>query len=113
MHLRIRMPLMIGGLIGGVLAASIAVADGDPQMGRVKSEACLGCHGIESYRNAYPSYRVPKVGGQHEAYLVAALKAYRSGERSHPTMQAQGASLSDQDIADIAAYFAGASGADR
>lgn len=93
------------------LATSAAVAaDGDPAAGRVKSESCLGCHGIEGYRNAYPSYRVPRVGGQSETYLVAALKAYRSGDRSHPTMQAQGASLSDEDIADIAAYLSAAGG---
>lgn len=100
-----------------VAAAMIAVtasanlrAEGDPKTGRVKAEGCLGCHGIEGYRNAYPSYRVPKVGGQSETYIIAALKAYRSGQRSHPTMRAQGADLSDEDIADIAAYFANTEG---
>lgn len=83
-----------------------ALAEGDLVAGRAKAEACLGCHGIEGYRNAYPSYRVPKIGGQSESYLIAALKAYRSGDRSHPTMRAQGASLSDEDIADLATYFA-------
>lgn len=83
------------------------VADGNIDNGEVLAYSCLGCHGIEGYRNAYPSYRVPRLGGQHAEYLIAALQAYRSGKRPHPTMQAHGASLSDQDIDDIAAYFQG------
>ncbi len=94
------------GCLAGMLVFSAAFAGGDVGSGRVKAEACLGCHGIAGYRNAYPSYRVPKVGGQSETYLIAALNAYRSGDRDHPTMRAQGATLSDQDIADIAAYLA-------
>ncbi|MEO0364080.1 MAG: c-type cytochrome [Pseudomonadota bacterium] len=92
-----------------LVAASAASAQttGDAERGEVLAYTCLGCHGIEGYRNAYPAYRVPKLGGQHDAYLQIALKAYRSGERSHATMKAQAGSLSDQDIADLAAYFAG------
>lgn len=90
--------------------AQPAVAEGDPQAGRVLGYTCLGCHGIEGYRNAYPSYRVPKLGGQKAGYLVIALQGYRSGERSHPTMQAHATSLSDQQIDDIAAYLASLSG---
>ena len=86
--------------------AQSAVAEGDPQAGRELGYTCLGCHGIEGYRNAYPSYRVPKLGGQKAGYLVIALQGYRSGERSHPTMQAHATSLSDQQIDDIAAYLA-------
>ena len=67
---------------------------------------CLGCHGIEGYRNAYPSYRVPKLGGQKAAYLVIAIKGYREGTRAHPTMAAQASSLTDQQIEDTAAYLA-------
>jgi cytochrome c553 len=68
---------------------------------------CEGCHGIAGWHTAFPEvYHVPKLGGQHEAYIVAALKAYRSGERSHPSMRAIAASLSDEDIANLAAYFA-------
>lgn len=103
----------IAACLGCLLVSPALFADGDSIAGRVKAESCLGCHGIEGYRNAYPSYRVPKVGGQSEVYLVAALKAYRAGERLHPTMQAQGASLSDADIADIAAYFATYAGDSR
>ena len=69
------------------------------------SSTCLGCHGVVSYNNIYPSYKVPMLGNQHKDYLVAALKAYRSGERAHPTMRAQAANLSDQDISKIADYF--------
>lgn len=75
------------------------------QAGMEKANTCMGCHGIPGYSNAYPTYKVPKVGGQSPKYLEAALKAYRSGERPHGTMHAQAASMSDQDIADIAAYL--------
>lgn len=88
-------------------------AQGDPEAGRQKALTCMGCHGIESYSNAYPTYRVPKLGGQHAEYIVAALNAYRSGARPHPTMQSQVAALSEQDIQDIAAFLARAPEADR
>ena len=87
----------------GVLGAGQAA--GDPQAGKAKTETCLGCHGLPSYTNVYPTYRVPKLGGQHPDYIVAALKAYKNGERDHATMEAQAASLTDQDMADIAAYL--------
>lgn len=83
-----------------------AMAAGDPQAGATKSGLCAGCHGIPGYRNAYPAYRVPKLGGQHADYIVAALKAYQSQQRLHPTMHAIAASLSEQDMADLAAYYA-------
>ena len=69
------------------------------------SSTCLGCHGVVSYNNIYPTYKVPKLGNQHKDYLVAALKAYKSGERSHPTMRAHAVNLSDTDIEKIAEYF--------
>jgi cytochrome c553 len=80
-------------------------ATGDAENGKKIAYTCTGCHGIPFYQNVYPRYHVPRLGGQNQAYIVAALKAYRSGERNHPTMQAQASNLSDQDIADIAAYF--------
>ena len=80
---------------------------GNPAAGYQKTQMCAGCHGIEGWRTAYPEvYKVPKIGGQHQAYLVKALQAYKSGERSHPSMRAIAASLSDQDMADLAAYYA-------
>lgn len=90
------------------LLASVNVqAAGDAEAGRKKAELCAGCHGIANYRNAYPSYRVPKLGGQHAEYLIAALKAYKSGERDHPPMKGSAASLSEQDMLDIAAFLSG------
>ena len=93
-------------LLSTALAVSSAQAfEGDPTRGRVKAETCLGCHAIPSYSNAYPNYHVPKVGGQNEAYVISALIAYRKGLRGHDTMHVNAGSLSDQDIADIAAFF--------
>lgn len=86
--------------------AAPAPAAGDPQAGAKKAGMCAGCHGIPGYRNAYPTYRVPKLGGQHADYIVAALKAYQAQQRAHPTMQGIAASLTDQDMADLAAYYA-------
>jgi cytochrome c553 len=87
------------------LVATPALAKGDPAKGKQLAYTCTGCHGIVEYKNAYPSYRVPKIGGQNEAYIVAALTGYKKGERNHPTMKAQASSFSEQDIADIAAYL--------
>jgi len=78
----------------------------DAERGAILADTCLGCHGIKGYRNAYPSYRVPKLGGQKEDYLVVALQGYQNEMRDHPTMNAQGATLSAQDMKDLAAYFA-------
>jgi len=87
------------------LVATPAFAKGNAAKGKQLAYTCTGCHGIVEYKNAYPSYRVPKIGGQNEAYIVAALTGYKKGERNHPTMKAQASSFSDKDIADIAAYL--------
>jgi cytochrome c553 len=92
----------------GSVAPTTSHAAGDAQRGKQLGYTCLGCHGIENYKNVYPTYSVPKLVGQHPEYLVAALKGYRSKDRSHGTMYAQASSLSDRDIDDIAAYLAGA-----
>jgi len=69
---------------------------------------CTGCHGVPGYKTAFPTvYHVPKIGGQQRAYIEAALKAYRSGDRSHPSMRGIAGSLTDEDIAAFAAYYAG------
>jgi len=93
-------------LIASSFFAQPALAEGDAQAGKELGYSCLGCHGIEGYRNAYPSYRVPKLGGQKASYLVIALKGYRDDTRAHPTMVGQASSLSDQQIDDVAAYLA-------
>ena len=86
--------------------AAAAPAKGDPARGRELVFTCKGCHGVTGYKNAYPNYHVPRIAGQSEQYLVNALTGYREGSRKHPTMQAQAQSLSEKDIADIAAYLA-------
>jgi cytochrome c553 len=101
-----------------VAAASAAIAsashaqipvpltiEGDAARGQGLAFTCIGCHGIDTAVNAYPTYHVPKLGGQNGDYIEIALQGYRAGTRSHGTMQAQTASLTDQDIADIAAWF--------
>ena len=92
------------GLVCLAVAATVH-AEGDATAGRDKSFTCTGCHSSPGYRNAYPGYRVPKLGGQVSDYLVAALKAYRDGDRQHATMHAQIAQMTDEDINDIATYF--------
>jgi len=77
----------------------------DLEEGRLLAYTCQGCHGIAGYKNAYPNYRVPKIGGQSAEYLVEALSGYRYGTRQHPTMQAQSLSLSQQQIENLAAYL--------
>jgi cytochrome c553 len=86
-------------------AAAPAALTGDAARGKGLSYTCRGCHGVEGYKNAYPSYHVPKLGGQSEVYLRNALMEYREAKRKHPTMQAQAESFSEQDIADLAAYL--------
>ena len=83
-----------------------AALTGDATRVKGLTYTCRGCHGVEGYKNAYPSYHVPKLGGQSEVYLRNALLEYRGAKRKHPTMQAQAESFSEQDIADIAAYLA-------
>ena len=99
-------PLLVG-MIAVLLAAPAAAKPpvGNADTGRTLTYTCQGCHGIEGYKNAYPSFKVPKIGGQSADYLANALIEYRNGNRKHPTMQAQAQSFSDQDIADIAAFL--------
>lgn len=85
--------------------AAPATPVGDAARGRQLTYTCQGCHGVTGYKNAYPNYHVPKIGGQAAPYLVNALTEYQQGNRKHPTMQAQAESFSAQDIADIAAYL--------
>jgi len=101
---------LIGALLLFLCTFSPAFADGDAVRGEMLGYTCLGCHGVDGYRNAYPSYRVPKLGGQKAAYLIVALQGYRAGTRPHPTMAAQASSLTDQQIDDVAAYLASLGG---
>lgn len=94
-------------------AANTASAAGDPEAGKIKGYTCTGCHGIAGYKNVYPTFSVPHIGGQSAVYVEAALKAYRTGERQHPTMNLHAESLTDEDIADIAAWLESETGAAR
>jgi cytochrome c553 len=91
----------------GLLAAmfTTGAGAGDAAKGKVLAYTCHGCHGVADYKNAYPNYRVPKLGGQNEAYIVSALNAYANSERPHPTMHAQAATLTAEERADIAAFL--------
>ncbi len=86
-------------------APAAAPITGNADKGRTLTYTCQGCHGITGYKNAYPNYHVPRIGGQSAEYLINALTEYKKGARKHPTMQAQSESFSDQDIADIAAFL--------
>ena len=89
--------------------AQQAAPAGDAAEAHKKIAMCEGCHGIPGYRTAYPDvYSVPKLGGQSAIYISNALNAYKSGQRRHPSMRGIAASLSDKDIADLAAYYSAA-----
>jgi cytochrome c553 len=91
--------------VGLGLAAVQVHAEGDAERGKVLAYTCHGCHGVPDYKNAFPNYSVPKLGGQNAQYLISALNGYAAGDRAHQTMHSQAATLSDQDRADIAAYL--------
>lgn len=109
--------LLTRSCVAGAFAAAAALGAhaqapkvaGNAAAGKNKVYQCQGCHGIADWKTAFPEvYRVPKLGGQKPEYLVAAMKAYKSGERDFATMRAMVADLSDQDMADIAAYYGAA-----
>ena len=103
--------LMASSLSSLVIAADLV---GDANKGASKVSLCAGCHAIPGYRSSVPEiYSIPMIGGQSAAYLVSALQAYKKGERKHPTMRGIAGSLSDQDMVDIAAYYAGQSASSK
>ena len=90
----------------GAGSAMVHAAPGNPEAGKGKISVCEGCHGIPGYKASFPHvYSVPRLGGQHPEYIAKALSAYKSGERDHPTMRGIAAVLSEQDMADIGAYY--------
>lgn len=105
-EVRVKKSKAVAACVLGLLVSGTALAQGDIEAGRDKAFTCTGCHSAPGMRNAYPGFTVPKLGGQHAEYIVIALKAYQSKERTHPTMQAHAAGMSEQDMQDIAAYFA-------
>jgi cytochrome c553 len=97
-------------LLALLALASVAnlalAADGDPKAAENKIAMCVGCHGIPGYKATFPEvFPVPKIGGQSAKYIESALKAYQKGDRKNPSMVGIARGLSDQDIADIAAYY--------
>ena len=90
-----------------VLSANALEIKGDAKAGEKKNAMCIGCHGIVGYQASFPEiHKVPKISGQGEKYIISALNAYKKGERKHPTMRGISASLSDQDMADLAVFYA-------
>lgn len=94
-------------LVAGIclaLGGQAALAAGNPEEGKKKFFTCAGCHGIEGYSNAFPTYPVPRIGGQHAEAVLAALKSYQEGARKHGSMQGNANGWSGADLDDIAAY---------
>jgi|SRR5262245_56485528 len=99
--------VQVSGALAALLASAAAWGDGDAGRGWARAQMCAGCHGIADYRTAFPKvYSVPKLGGQEAAYIVKSLQDYKSGARKNATMGGIAATLSDQDMADLAAYYA-------
>ena len=108
-----KLPIVSATLIGAALTVAVTTAPasaqeikGDAKAAEQKIAMCIGCHGIPGYRASYPTvFPVPMIHGQTSKYIENALNAYRSGDRNFPTMRAIAGSLTDQDIADLAAYY--------
>ena len=103
--------LVLAALAAVSLTSTVAVAQevkGDALAGEKKIAMCIGCHGIPGYQASFPEvYKVPMISRQSGKYIVAALNAYKNGERKHPTMRSVALGLTDQDMADVAAYYEG------
>ena len=103
---KISLAMLAAALVAGSMAVSTAANAQDAKAGEKKVSMCLGCHNIPGYQSSFPEiYKVPKIAGQSAKYIVSALTAYKKGDRRHPSMRAIAASLSDQDMADVAAYY--------
>ena len=97
--------LLLAALVASAGAVSTAWAQ-DAAAGEKKSAMCIGCHGIVGYQASFPEiHKVPMIAGQGAKYIVASLTAYKSGERKHPTMRGIAGSMSEADMADLAAYY--------
>lgn len=104
----VSLTLLAAALVAPLPAEAQATAvAGDAKRGQQLAYTCNGCHAIPNYKNVYPTYSVPRLRGQRPEYLVAALKSYKSGERSHGTMHSHAVTMNEQDMADTAVYLAG------
>jgi cytochrome c553 len=98
--------LAFSALTGAAVTAQAQAITGDAKAGEKKNAMCIGCHNIQGYQASFPViYKVPKISGQNGKYIAAALDAYRKGDRKHPSMRGIAGSLTDQDIADLAAFY--------
>ena len=98
-------------LFAAMSAAQAQGVTGSAEAGQKKAEMCIGCHGIKGYQNSFPEiHKVPKISGQSDKYIVSALTAYKKGERKHPSMRGIAGSLTEQDMADLAAFYASQAG---
>jgi cytochrome c553 len=103
---KISLAMLAAAFVAGSMAVSTAANAQDAKAGEKKVSMCLGCHNIPGYQSSFPEiYKVPKIAGQSAKYIVSALTAYKKGDRRHPSMRAIATSLSDQDMADVAAYY--------
>jgi cytochrome c553 len=103
--MKIALTLMLA-LSGATFAAQAQELKGDAARGATLNASCIGCHGIPGYQSSFPEvHRVPAISGQNAKYIAAALNAYKKGERKHGTMRAVATTLSEQDIADLSAYY--------
>ena len=107
------MPTIVRTLVAAATFSAMTMAahaqgvTGDVQAGQKKAEMCIGCHGIVGYQNSFPEiHKVPKISGQSGPYIVAALNAYKKGDRKHPSMRGIAGSLTEQDMADLGAFYA-------
>jgi cytochrome c553 len=101
-----KLQMMLVLAVSLVAAAHASIPDGDPDAGARKNAMCIGCHGIVGFKTGFPEvYRVPKLYGQNGKYIANALGEYKRGERNHPSMRAIAQTLTDQDMADLGAYF--------
>ncbi len=102
----IALTTLLASLGASLHAHAQDVKPGDKVAGEKKAAMCIGCHGIPEYRASFPEiYKVPMIAGQNAKYIVSALGAYKKGDRRHPTMRAVATTLTDQDMADLAAFY--------
>ena len=111
------LPTMFRSLVAAATFSVAAVGahaqgvTGNADAGKKKAEMCIGCHGILGYQNSFPEiHKVPMISGQSDKYIVAALTAYKAGDRKHPSMRGIAGSLSEQDMADLAAFYSAQGG---
>jgi cytochrome c553 len=109
--LRFALTLIMTAAAASTSALAQDVKGGDAAAGQKKAAMCIGCHGIVGYQASFPQiHKVPMISGQGAEYIVSALTGYKKGERKHPTMRAIAGSLSEQDMADLGAYYASQKG---